>query len=68
MDKRTMIYAPLVGRRLQRIEEARNGSLYFHFTTGTVEVTGGAAIWHTFTPHPIKQEPLVIPAKESSGK
>ncbi len=64
---REIIYAPLVGRRLQRIEEGKNGELYFHFAPGTVIVTG-AELDHGFYKHPAKQEPLVIPAKESSGK
>jgi hypothetical protein len=60
--KRELIYAPLVGRRLQRIEEGINGELYFHFTPGTVIVIG-AHVSHQYVVHPATQPPLVIPAK-----
>jgi hypothetical protein len=66
---REIIYAPLVGRRLQKIERDAKGNLYFHFTPGCVEVTVEERNYAeyrpttVFTPHPLKQEPLVIPAK-----
>jgi hypothetical protein len=63
--KREIIYAPLVGRRLQKIEKDQNGVLYFHFACGIVQA-GPICIanpeGHWYTARKPIPEPLVIPA------
>jgi hypothetical protein len=69
VEKRSLVYPALVGRRLQKIEVSENGHLYFHFANGYVYVSveemnhGQWVPKIQFEPRAEKSEPLVIPSK-----
>jgi hypothetical protein len=66
MEKRSLVYPALVGKRLQKIEKAEDGNLYFHFASGVIFVNvprSALPIASQFIPRTAKPEPLVIPAK-----